>query len=111
MGEVENIGPGITRNLVVTAPAGKYFTACKPGMVGEGIRAGFSVTESGTTAAVDADQQKLVDTATTQYMAYVKDQTEQLLAGTQTFAEAFAAGDAGEGPRPVCRHAHALGTD
>ena len=94
VGEVENIGPGITRNLVVTAPAGKYFTACKPGMVGEGIRAGFAVTESGTTAAVDADQQKLADTATTQYMAYVKDQTEQLLAGTQTFAEAFAAGDA-----------------
>jgi iron uptake system component EfeO len=94
VGEVENIGPGITRNLVVTAPAGKYFTACKPGMVGEGIRAGFTVTDSGTPAAVDADQQKLVDTATAQYMAYVKDQTEQLLAGTKTFAEAFTAGDA-----------------
>ena len=39
LGEVENIGPGLTRNLVVTVPAGKYNTACKPGMVGDGIRA------------------------------------------------------------------------
>ena len=45
--EVENIGPGLTRNLVVTAPAGKYTTACKPGMQGDGIRAAFEVTESG----------------------------------------------------------------
>ena len=38
IGEVENIGPGLTRDLVLTAPAGAYFTACKPGMVGDGIR-------------------------------------------------------------------------
>ena len=31
IGEVENIGPGLSRNLVVTATAGKYTTACKPG--------------------------------------------------------------------------------
>ncbi|MEV7663110.1 iron uptake system protein EfeO [Paenarthrobacter sp. NPDC089316] len=94
LGEVENIGPGITRNLVVTAPAGKYNTACKPGMQGDGIRASFEVTESGNKPSVDADFQKLLDTGTQQYSAYVKDQTEQLVAGTKAFADAFAAGDA-----------------
>lgn len=46
IGEVENIGPGITRNLVVRADPGSYITACKPGMAGDGIRAGFTVTDS-----------------------------------------------------------------
>ncbi|MCU1566653.1 MAG: hypothetical protein JWQ56_1590 [Pseudarthrobacter sp.] len=93
LGEVENIGPGLTRNLVVTAEPGQYTTACKPGMTGEGIRSAFQVTDSGTGAAVDADFQKLLDTGVGQYAAYVKDQTEQLLAGTKEFAAAYAAGD------------------
>ena len=94
LGEVENIGPGLTRNLVVTAPAGKYTTACKPGMQGEGIRAAFEVTESGDKPAVDTNVKALTDKGTAQYLAYVKDQTEQLLAGTKEFATAYAAGDA-----------------
>ena len=80
-------------------------------MEGDGIRAAFSVTGSGTTAAVDADVQKLADTATMQYTAYVRDQTEQLLAGTRSFAEAFAAGDKEKARGLVCLHAHALGAD
>ena len=31
VGEVENIGPGLRGKLVVTADAGTYLTACKPG--------------------------------------------------------------------------------
>lgn len=46
VGEVENIGPGVARPLVVTLPAGRYETACKPGMTGDGLRAGFTVTGS-----------------------------------------------------------------
>ncbi len=91
--EVENIGPGITRNLVLTAPAGKYVTACKPGMKGDGIRADFTVKDSGNKPTVDADAKKLVDDGVSQYVSYVKDQTEQLVAGTKEFADAFAAGD------------------
>jgi iron uptake system component EfeO len=91
--EVENIGPGITRNLVVSAPPGQYFTACKPGMEGDGIRAAFTVTGSGQPVESDEDLKKLRDTATLQYTAYVKDQTEQLVAGTKAFAAAFAAGE------------------
>lgn len=93
VGEVENIGPGLTRNLVVTAPAGKYTTACKPGMQGDGIRSAFDVTESGNKSGIDADSQKLADNGVQQYTAYVKDQTEQLVTGTKAFADAYAAGD------------------
>ena len=43
-GEVEDIGPGLTRTLVVKdLAAGTYTSACKPGMSGEGIRADFTV--------------------------------------------------------------------
>ena len=45
--EVENIGPGLSRDLVVELEAGTYFTLCKPGMTGEGIgKSTFTVTES-----------------------------------------------------------------
>ncbi|TQJ41902.1 iron uptake system component EfeO [Arthrobacter sp. SLBN-112] len=93
LGEVENIGPGLTRNLVVTAPAGTYTTACKPGMEGDGIRGALEVTQSGNQPTADADFQHLLDTATAQYSSYVKDQSEQLLSGTEQFAAAFAAGN------------------
>ena len=39
VGEIENIGPGLSRDLVINAAPGSYYTACKPGMVGDGIRA------------------------------------------------------------------------
>lgn len=41
--ELENLAPGLTRELVVSVPVGSYLTACKPGMAGQGIRAGFTV--------------------------------------------------------------------
>lgn len=45
VGEVENIGPGLTRSVLVDlAEPGSYETACKPGMVGDGIRSAFTVT-------------------------------------------------------------------
>jgi len=93
VGEVENIGPGLSRDLVVTAPEGKYVAACKPGMVGDGIRADFTVTAPPAGQEISADRAALQDTATRQYTGYVKDQTEQLLAGTREFAAAFATGD------------------
>lgn len=91
VGEVENIGPGLTRDLVVAVPAGSYFTACKPGMTGEGIRAEFTVSDSGE-AIERGDDAELVDQANTAYQSYVKDQTEQLLTKTEKFAELYVAG-------------------
>ena len=44
VGEVEDIGPGLTRTLTVKdLEAGTYTSACKPGMSGDGIRADFVV--------------------------------------------------------------------
>jgi len=92
VGEVENIGPGLSRDLVLTAPPGSYFAACKPGMVGEGIRSEFAVTDSGEDLAPSADDRALVEQASRNYASYVKDQTEQLVKRTDHLAAAYVAG-------------------
>lgn len=46
VGEVEDIGPGLTRDLTVDLISGSYVTACKPGMTGEGIRGKFEVSKN-----------------------------------------------------------------
>lgn len=94
VGEVENIGPGLSRNLLIQAPAGTYFTVCKPGGTGAGIgNAAFTVTESGAQIALSADTQALVDTAAANYASYVRNEIDQLTMGTQEFAAAYTAGD------------------
>jgi iron uptake system component EfeO len=45
LGEVENIGPGTSREMAVRLSAGRYVTACKPGMTGDGIRGELVVTD------------------------------------------------------------------
>jgi iron uptake system component EfeO len=92
VGEVENVGPGISRDLVVQAQPGEYFTVCKPGMVGDGIgKAAFSVT--GDKVELAGDLQEQVDAAALNYVAYIKDQVAQLVTGTDTFLAAYVAGD------------------
>ena len=93
VGEVENVGPGLSRDLVINVPAGKYIPACKPGMVGKGIRSDFTVTDSGETSTVSGASKQQVATANAQYKSYVRDQTEQLLAGTKQFVAVYKAGD------------------
>ena len=45
LGEVEDISPGLQRQVVVKFESpGSYRVACKPGMAGDGIRSGFTVT-------------------------------------------------------------------
>ena len=91
--EVENVGPQLSRQLVVNAPAGTYFTACKPGMKGDGIRAHFTVTRSGNEPVVSTDDQQLVDAALANYSTYVQDQSDQLVTKTQQFVDLYKAGD------------------
>jgi iron uptake system component EfeO len=98
--EVENIGPSLNREMTVNAPAGTYFTACKPGMKGEGIRADFTVTESDEAPEVTADEQQLIDQAVANYAAYVHDQSDQLLTKTTQFVDLYKSGD-DEGARAL----------
>jgi iron uptake system component EfeO len=90
MGEVENIGPGLTRQLIVEVPdGGTYTIACKPGMVGDGIRAPFNVTG---TATRSADENTKLAEATAGYKRYVASQIEALAPRTQEFVDAVKAG-------------------
>lgn len=91
--EVENIGPGLSRDLVAQVRPGTYFTSCKPGMVGDGIRAEFTVTESDSAVTPTGDSADQLAAAETQYVAYVKDQVGALVSATQEFADAYASGD------------------
>jgi iron uptake system component EfeO len=43
VGEVENIGPGTSRDLSVNLGGGTYEIACKPGQTGDGIRTRVTV--------------------------------------------------------------------
>jgi iron uptake system component EfeO len=89
MGEVENITPGLSRELRVELPAGAYQTACKPGMIGTGIRAALTVNGSAPALTEDA----LLQQATTDYSRYVTSQSEALVEKTGDFVTAVKAGD------------------
>jgi iron uptake system component EfeO len=92
VGEVENIGPGLTRDLVVTAAPGKYVTACKPGMEGDGIRDDFTVTDSGKVSSASEAEQANLERATDGYADYVRGQADDLLKRTTEFVTAYKAG-------------------
>ena len=92
--EAENIGPGLTRKLVVEAQPGKYVTSCRPGMTGDGIRANFEVTGTAAPAAeTDADgRTEAVD----RYREYVVGQVDELVTATDEFAAFYTAGEEAE---------------
>lgn len=79
VGEIENVGPGLSRDLVVRAAPGSYVASCRPGMIGKGIRSEFTVSDSGKDTSIKGVDQADIDAATTQYAAYVKDQSSQLV--------------------------------
>lgn len=90
MGEVENISPGLQRKLVVQlAEPGTYQTACKPGMVGDGIRTDFTVTGD----VVKVDNEGQFKQAADNYKRYVTSQTDALVPATAAFVAAIKAKD------------------
>jgi iron uptake system component EfeO len=102
MGEVENISPGLQRKLIVQlAEPGTYQTACKPGMVGDGIRGDFKVTGD----AVKVAEAGKFKEASDSYKRYVNSQTDALIAATQVFVDAIKKGDvnAAKAQYPVAR--------
>ncbi|MEV0358632.1 iron uptake system protein EfeO [Nocardia sp. NPDC050697] len=90
IGEIENIGPGLTRQLIVAVPdPGTYQTACKPGMVGDGIRHDFTVTGD----AQQRDGSGRLAEAAAGYKRYLTSQATALQETTETFVAAVKAGD------------------
>ena len=91
VGEVENIAPGLTREFIVEVPdPGTYETACKPGMIGAGIRSAFTVT--GDKPAPKTDNEQLAS-ATSSYQRYVSSQADAFQTETEKFVGAVKAGD------------------
>jgi iron uptake system component EfeO len=89
MGEVENIAPGVARELRVELPAGAYEATCKPGMIGDGIRSALTVTGEAATLSED----ETLAQAGTDYQRYVQSQTGALVEQTTAFVTAVKAGD------------------
>jgi len=90
MGEVENISPGLQRKLIVqlTQP-GTYTTACKPGMIGDGLRGEFTVTGD----EVQIDTEGKFKEAADNYKRYVVSQSDALVPAVESFVAAVKAGD------------------
>jgi len=85
--EKENIGPGTSYDLTVDLTEGQYQVACKPGMVGDGIRQTVAVT--GGSSELTAAEQTAVDA----YRAYVQQQADATVPLVQQLRDAVAAGD------------------
>ncbi|SEF27442.1 iron uptake system component EfeO [Amycolatopsis pretoriensis] len=101
MGEVENIAPGLNRRLIVeVADGGKYQTACKPGMAGNGIRGDFTVT-GGAPKQNDANAQKAQ--ATKSYNDYIANNTAALEEETAKFVDLVKAGKTDEAKAAYAR--------
>ena len=101
MGEVENIAPGLSRELRVELPAGTYQTACKPGLSGTGIRSTLTVAGSAAPLTEDA----ALAEATESYSRYVNSQCRALVAKTAEFVAAVKAGEVAQAKAlfPVAR--------
>jgi iron uptake system component EfeO len=61
VGEVENIGPSTSRDLVVDLTGGEYELACKPGQVGDGIRQKITVTGAGATSTAEESYDREIE--------------------------------------------------
>lgn len=61
VGEVENIGPGTSRELTADLAAGSYEIACKPGQKGDGIRTRITVAGGSAAAAAPSSSAAAYD--------------------------------------------------
>ncbi|MFD8753619.1 iron uptake system protein EfeO [Kitasatospora sp. NPDC059577] len=88
--ERENIGPGTKASINAEIKAGSYEIACKPGMVGDGIRQKITVSGgSGSAAPADPRLAAAVDA----YRTYAQQQADATIPAVQAFADAIKAGD------------------
>ncbi|MBO1418097.1 iron uptake system protein EfeO [Streptomyces sp. FH025] len=88
--ERENIGPGTKATINAEIKAGSYEIACKPGMVGDGIREKITVTgEGGGSATADPRLAAAVDA----YRTYAQEQADATIPAVEAFAAAIKAGE------------------
>ncbi|HIW95220.1 MAG TPA: EfeM/EfeO family lipoprotein [Candidatus Corynebacterium gallistercoris] len=93
-GEVENIGPGASRTLMVELrDAGDYEALCKPGMVGEGISQTLQVTGD-SVSSVEGDE--ALAEAVDNYISYVRAQADNLHDQSEKFIAAIEGGNVEE---------------
>jgi len=90
LGTVGDISPGLQRKLTVQLPdPGNYYTSCKPGMIGDGIRSTFVVSGKPATR----NTQDPFTQAAEIYKKYVTAQTTELVTATEAFVGAIKKGD------------------
>ncbi|WP_406096649.1 iron uptake system protein EfeO [Kitasatospora purpeofusca] len=87
--ERENIGPGTRATITAEIKAGTYEVACKPGMVGDGIRQKITVTGDGSAAPTDPRLSAAVDA----YRTYAQEQADATIPAVEAFAAAIKAGE------------------
>ena len=92
VGEKENITPGQTVSYVAQLQPGTYYTACKFQQIGAPIGVA-QFTVGGTAATLNPDDQAAEQQAVTNYISYVKSQTEELLPAVKTLVAAYESGD------------------
>ncbi len=88
--EAENIGPSISRDLVVELSEGTYYIQCIPGMKGDGFSTTLEVTP-GSASKAGAYQDEL-DQAAAYYKEFVINQATLLLQETKKFATLYSSG-------------------
>ncbi len=88
--ERENIGPGTKATITAEIKAGSYEIACKPGMVGDGIRQKITVTGDGGSAA-PADPR--LTAAVDAYRKYAQEQADATVPAVEAFVAAIKADD------------------
>jgi len=91
LSEVENVGPGVTRDLVVELAEGSAVVGCRPDDASDLVRTDLAVTASGATAA--AQTSPAIAAAVERYRAYVAAESDALLERTTDFVAAVKAGD------------------
>ena len=99
--------PGLSRELHVELPAGTYQTACKPGMIGNGIRDALTVSGSAAPLTEDA----ALAAGHRQLQRYIKSQTEALVMKTSEFVDRGQGRRRGEGQGAVPGRPYLLGAD
>jgi iron uptake system component EfeO len=88
LGEVENIIPGNTRSFSLTLEEGSYKSYCPGGSDNEGGTLKVTKGESAESADKVGSEQAVTD-----YLSYVKAESDQLVTDVQPFAAAVKGGD------------------